>query len=275
MEVFALIGPTGTGKSHRAQALAHEHNIEVIIDDGLIIAGAQIVAGSSAKKEPSVIGAIRTALFENPQLAQQAQEAIARLQPSRVLIIATSRRMAEIICERLGLPTPGQVITIAEVATDEQIRRAKLARVKYGRHVVPAPIVEVRPRLAGTIIEPMLALFRRPHSAAHASSGLWVDQTVVRPAFSYFGHFYVSAAAINDIVKHSARGISGVREILQTESTQRSDYITIMAEIAADLSQPLPSTSANLQQAIKKNVEHMTALNVSSVDIVIKRVYLA
>ncbi|MBC7341209.1 MAG: Asp23/Gls24 family envelope stress response protein [Clostridia bacterium] len=275
MEVFALIGPTGTGKSHRAQALAHEYNIKVIIDDGLIIEGARIVAGSSAKKEPSVVGAIRTALFENPESARQAQEAIARINPSRILVLATSKRMAEVICQRLRLPMPSQVIRIEEVATNEQIQRAKLARIKYGRHVVPAPIVEVRPRLAGTIIEPMLALFRRPQSTAAASSGLWVDQTVVRPAFSYFGHFYVSVTAINDMVRYSARGIPGVQEVLHIESTQQSDRINIVTEITADLSQPLPVTSAHLQRAIKKNVEHMTALNVSRVDIIVKRLHLS
>ena len=33
MEVVAFVGPSGTGKSHRALAVAHEHKSEAIIDD--------------------------------------------------------------------------------------------------------------------------------------------------------------------------------------------------------------------------------------------------
>ena len=34
MEIMALVGASGTGKSHRALVVAHEHNIDTIIDDG-------------------------------------------------------------------------------------------------------------------------------------------------------------------------------------------------------------------------------------------------
>ena len=35
MEVIAFVGSSGTGKSHRALVVAHENNIECIIDDGI------------------------------------------------------------------------------------------------------------------------------------------------------------------------------------------------------------------------------------------------
>ena len=37
MYICALVGPSGTGKSHRALWVAKEHNIDYIIDDGLLI----------------------------------------------------------------------------------------------------------------------------------------------------------------------------------------------------------------------------------------------
>ena len=37
MTVYALVGPSGTGKSFRAKLLAQKYGIEVIIDDGLLI----------------------------------------------------------------------------------------------------------------------------------------------------------------------------------------------------------------------------------------------
>ena len=50
MKVYAFVGPSGTGKSYRAQMIAGTRNINYIIDDGLIIMDNRIIAGSSAKK---------------------------------------------------------------------------------------------------------------------------------------------------------------------------------------------------------------------------------
>ena len=36
-KVYAFVGPSGTGKSYRAQMVANEKNIKYIIDDGLLI----------------------------------------------------------------------------------------------------------------------------------------------------------------------------------------------------------------------------------------------
>ena len=37
IRVMAFVGPSGTGKSYRAQMVAGENNINYIIDDGLLI----------------------------------------------------------------------------------------------------------------------------------------------------------------------------------------------------------------------------------------------
>ena len=39
MEVIAFVGPSGSGKSHRAIGIAHQYNCDAIIDDGLLIQG--------------------------------------------------------------------------------------------------------------------------------------------------------------------------------------------------------------------------------------------
>ena len=51
MDVIALVGPSGTGKSHRALLVANQYKADIIIDDGLLIKDGKIIAGSSAKKE--------------------------------------------------------------------------------------------------------------------------------------------------------------------------------------------------------------------------------
>jgi len=47
MKVIALVGGSGTGKSHKALLIAHKENIEYIIDDGLLIKKAIISTENS------------------------------------------------------------------------------------------------------------------------------------------------------------------------------------------------------------------------------------
>lgn len=51
MEVYALVGPSGTGKSHRAMVVAYENGIDTVIDDGLLIRDGMKIAGKSAKEK--------------------------------------------------------------------------------------------------------------------------------------------------------------------------------------------------------------------------------
>lgn len=37
MDVIALVGPSGTGKSHRALMVARQNKADAIIDDGILI----------------------------------------------------------------------------------------------------------------------------------------------------------------------------------------------------------------------------------------------
>lgn len=59
IEVYAFVGPSGTGKSYRAQMVAGAYNIKFIIDDGLLVKENAIVAGQSAKKAPTKIETIK------------------------------------------------------------------------------------------------------------------------------------------------------------------------------------------------------------------------
>ena len=67
IKVYAFIGPSGTGKSYRAQMVANEYNINYIIDDGILIKENDIIAGSSAKKAPTKIETVKKAIFINEQ----------------------------------------------------------------------------------------------------------------------------------------------------------------------------------------------------------------
>ena len=45
MKIYAFVGPSGTGKSYRAQLVASTKHIHYIIDDGFFINENQVLAG--------------------------------------------------------------------------------------------------------------------------------------------------------------------------------------------------------------------------------------
>ena len=127
MEVVAFVGPSGSGKSHRAIGVAHNNNCDAIIDDGLLIEGAKILAGTSAKSETSRINAVRRAIFMEDSHAREVREALALSDIHRLLIIATSDKMIEKIIHRLVLPEPVKTVYISQIATKLEIKNAKKA----------------------------------------------------------------------------------------------------------------------------------------------------
>ena len=104
MDVIALVGPSGTGKSHRALQVAREHEADAIIDDGILIKDGHIIAGESAKTEKSKIMAVRRAIFVLPGHADEVRAAIQEMQPHRILVIGTSENMVQKIAKTLNLP---------------------------------------------------------------------------------------------------------------------------------------------------------------------------
>ena len=105
-KVYAFVGPSGTGKSYRAQLVASEHNIHYIIDDGLLIHDNDVAAGNSAKKAPTKVETVKKAIFIDKEDKKNMVEALKKLKPESILILGTSDWMVEKIAENLGLEKP-------------------------------------------------------------------------------------------------------------------------------------------------------------------------
>ena len=104
IHVYAFVGPSGTGKSYRAQMVASERNIRYIIDDGLLIKDNEVIAGESAKKAPTKIETVKEALFINPEEAEVIKKAFRKYKPESILILGTSDSMIQKIITNLDLP---------------------------------------------------------------------------------------------------------------------------------------------------------------------------
>ncbi|MCL5057989.1 MAG: Asp23/Gls24 family envelope stress response protein [Actinobacteria bacterium] len=274
VKVYALVGPSGTGKSHRAIMVAHQTGSDIIIDDGLIIKGDQILVGHTAKKQPTRIGAIKAALFLNPDLADIAKKSLRANDPKGVLILGTSVEMAQRIALTLGLPEITRVIDINEVASPEDIKKARINRTRFSRHVIPAPTMEVRKSFPGTLIEPLKILIKKDRDK-FSQARTWMEQAVVRPTFTFYGRLTISEGAITAIVSLTASQVSGVKNpgrihVMQTEE----DGIVIEILPVLYYATYLPGVSKKIQTVVKERVEYMTGLSIKAVNVVVRDIAL-
>ena len=95
IKVYAFVGPSGTGKSYRAQMVAGEYDIHYIIDDGLFIKDNEVIAGNSAKKAPTKIETVKHALFLTEEEKKEIRKAIKKYKPEGILILGTSDNMVK------------------------------------------------------------------------------------------------------------------------------------------------------------------------------------
>ena len=149
MKVYTLTGKSGTGKSFQALNLCKEYNIESIVDDGLFIYQNKVMAGTSAKREKTKVGAIKAAMFIRPEHRDEVKKSIESVQPESILVIATSDGMAEEICEQLELPEIYKVIHIEDITTEREREKAWKQRRIQGKHVIPVPSMQLKRDFAG------------------------------------------------------------------------------------------------------------------------------
>ncbi|MCL6559874.1 MAG: Asp23/Gls24 family envelope stress response protein [Firmicutes bacterium] len=268
MNVYALVGPSGTGKSHRAMVVAHQLEAEAIIDDGLLIQGNRILAGNSAKRQPTRIGAIKAALFMDEKQAGEVKSALTNLATKKILLLGTSVGMVEKIAERLGIPAPEKVISIEDVASEKEIRKAKFLRTNFSKHVIPAPTLEVKKSFPGTLVDPLQIFLRRKGVAGKKD---WLEQSVVRPTFTYHGKLTISNSALSAIAGHAASSVEGVSSTGRISVLSEQEGIVVI-EISPTINYgcPLHVVAGEIQQKVKQAVEEMTGLQVKEVNIQVK-----
>lgn len=270
VQVFALVGKSGTGKSFRARLVMEKHGIDLLIDDGLLIAHQKIVAGKSAKKETAYLAAVRTALFTDKEHERQVRHALERIQFKRILVLGTSNRMVRKICETLQLPEPHRIIQIEEIATESEIETAINHRRVQGRHVIPVPAIEVKRTYPRFMSDSIKVIWRRGLGLMRRDKTY--EKTVVRPEFSTKGSVQISEAALTQMILHCieefAPGISVTRVGIRDD--QRSYRIDIHIEVPYRLE--MKSSIHSLQQYTMEHVERFTGIIIDELNIMIDNV---
>lgn len=269
MEVYALIGASGTGKSYKALQIARQLEIDHIIDDGILISRSKKIGGASAKREASRLTAVKRAIFHFEDHREEMKRHLEEEQPKRLLIIGTSDRMVEQIAENLGVAPIKKRYRIEEVSTQEEIDTAKDIRMREGKHVIPLPAMEVKQDFSGYFMDRLRVLIRK---RGHRSE--LAEKTIVRPTFSYIGRYTISIKAVYQIMAFSLNENPAVVQFLKGRMTEDEDGIRLSCDVIVNNSVRLTRLGPVLQKTVKEAVEEMTGLNVKNIDVTIKNIHI-
>lgn len=265
MKVYALIGKSGTGKSFQAVNLCKELDIESIIDDGLFICRNKVIAGISAKRQKTKVGAVKTALFHEPSHMEDVKNAIREQKPKSILIIGTSDGMVNKIVARLDMPRIDRRIYINEITTEAERAIARRQRDEMGEHAIPAPTFQLKRQFSGYFMLPMKMILREWGSLREVS-----EKSVVRPTYSYRGGYEISDKVMVDIIECVKNETDYVSEIGRVAISPIHEGIDIYVTADFKYGVNLPSAAKEFQQEIVNKIEEMTAFNVNRLDLEIK-----
>ncbi len=270
IKVYAFVGPSGTGKSYRAQMVASEKNINFIIDDGLLIKDNEVIAGESAKKAPTKIETVKHALFYREEEKQEIIKALKKYKPESILILGTSDGMVKKIAENLGLPEISETIYITDVATKQEMETARRIRVTEGKHVIPVPTFEIKKDFSGYLLDP-LQIFK---SKGKGQKPYISEKSIIRPTFSYMGKFTISDTVFRQILEFLASKTPGIYKILKTRVENYGEGVKLYMEVTVVYGTNVVKDIKNFKEKARKEIEKLTAMNVVELDVVAKNIYV-
>ncbi len=265
MKVYALVGKSGTGKSHHSLAVARDHGIDYLIDDGLLISSNRIIAGRSAKRAATKVASVRTAIFSEAEHVLEVRNALRDNQVESLLIIGTSDKMVTRIAEALGVAPIEKIIRIEEVSSPEERAIAYEMRNKQGKHVIPVPTFELKKQFSGYFIDPLNLLFKKKGQT------IVEEKTVMRPSYSYLGEYKISPKAIADICTYEAMQFSCIHKVLRVRNESTPDgQLLLDMDVSMYFPCRVSQKAAEVAARIQAAIEEFTSINVRNVNINVK-----
>ena len=270
IKVYAFVGPSGTGKSYRAQMVAAEKNVKYIIDDGLLIHDNQVIAGESAKKASTKVATVKKALFYNEQEKEIIIKALKKFNPDSILILGTSDGMVKKIAANLCLPEITEIVYITDVATEQEMQTAKRIRMTEGKHVIPVPTFEIKKDFSGFLLDP-LQIFK---SKGKGQKPYIAEKSIIRPTFSYLGNFTISDTVFRQILVYLAEEVKPIHKILKTRVENYGEGVKLYMEVTIMYGFNIVTGLNDFKAKARKEIENLTAMNVVELEVVAKQIYV-
>lgn len=271
--VYALVGESGTGKSFRSKLIAEKYGIDALIDDGLLIQNDKILAGHSAKREKTYMGAVRVALFDDKDHRDEVAKAWKKAKIKKLLILGTSEKMVMKIATRLQLPQPQKIIHIEEIASREEIEKAIKSRQVEGKHVIPVPSIEIKKSYPQIFSNTVKVFFRKNNIfKKNPNDGKLFEKSIVQPEFSKKGRIEISEAALTQMVMHCvSESDPAVRVNKMTIKTDSRGY-KIIITLDVPFGTQLTGKIHKMQKYIIDKIESYTGILIEEVSIVIDKI---
>ncbi len=269
MRIVAFVGASGTGKSYRAITVAKKMGIDAIIDDGLLISENAVVAGISAKSEPTRLASVRRAIFTDEKHRNDVSAAIKKHGFRSVMILGTSDGMTERIAEMLNLPKISETIYIEEVSTPEEIELAQAMRNEQGQHVIPVPTFRIKKYFSGFFLHP-LRVFQK--NLDQKSVYDEEEKSIVRPTFSYMGQYTISDSVLISMATHEAVQVCGVDRVIRINTRTTAHGAHIDMTVAIKYGETIPAVCRSIQERVAEKLQEYTSINIGKVNILVKTV---
>ena len=270
MDVYAFVGPSGTGKSYRAQMVAGEKDVHYIIDDGLLIHDNEVIAGVSAKKASTKIETVKKALFQNKEEQDIIKKALKKYKAKSLLILGTSDGMVEKIAKNLGFDGIKETIYIEDVATEQEMQTARRIRVIEGKHVIPVPTFEIKKDFSGYLLDP-LQIFK---SKGKGEKPYISEKSIIRPTFSYMGNFTISDSVFRQIAEYQASKLPEIYKVLKTRVQNYGEGPAIYMEVTVVYGFNITEALKEFKRKTIQEIENLTSMNVLKMDLIAKSVYI-
>ena len=267
MRIVALIGTSGTGKSHRAIKIAHREGLNAVIDDGLLISEGKILAGYSAKKETNKMKAVRRAIFDNSEHLLEVKKAITETSAiTGILVLGTSVNMINKIVNLLQLPAVEKWIDIENETTKQDRIYAYNRRFIYGEHVVPLPYVELQETWADLFDRTFQVVF------GFGKRKKLYEKTIVKTKFSYLGKITIADNVLVEIVRRLlldeiCATDAGEIKVYNNKDSDEKTCVDITIKVTANADDYLLLKIKHMQEYIKDNLEVMTSMYIRRVNI--------
>lgn len=267
MYTIAFVGPSGTGKSHRCMSVAKKNHADAVIDDGLLIISNKVIAGISAKREPTKIASVKCALFMKDEHAEEVKKAINENDINCIMLLGTSDAMVQKIARRLGLPDISKYIRITDIATQEEMDKARNMRRSEGKHVIPVSTFEIKKDFSGYFLHP-LKIFQK--NMGRYDAAVDEDKSIVRPTFSYMGDFEISDHVIGLIAVYEASKADGVVRVNTVNVREGGHGAHIDMTVTIRYGYHIEKLCRDIQRFVKNGIEYTTSVNVRQVHIYVK-----
>lgn len=268
MQVYAFVGKTGTGKSYNAQSVAKENDIHYIIDDAILIKNTKVIAGKSAKTEANFIASVKAAIFLEKSRQDEMKKVLNVEKPDKILILGTSDDMVKKIATNLDLGEIYKTIYIEDVASEEQINKARKSRVEDGKHVVPVPTFEIKKQFSGYFLDSLkiFNIFNKDENEQET------EKTIIRPTYSYLGKYYISDNVINSIVSYAVSKVDGVTKIFRVNTQKYNDGMKLDIDIEIKFGKNIPKLSSEIRNVAIYAIDFATGINLFGININVKSI---